>query len=326
MWNSLTRYHPRIGFTYMPSVKSRVPWETGGYLVRTNAAGFRSEREFVGERPAGTFRAILFGDSQTAGDGVANADRYSDVVETLVPGLEVYNYGIPGTGTDQQYLSYLECADVEHDLVIIGLHVENIGTVANRFRVFINDLGQEVIYAKPYYTLDQGWLVLGHVPVPKVQMTRATLSPDDVGHVHWGVPLAGLRNVVKKLGMRELLQKVTRFQPVPEYDAPDNERWILLRAILEEWIRGSRTPVLLFLVPIWPFIEESSDPTNYQARFRELAEATGCYLHDPLPDLWKYTPAERRAFRFKVDPHFSPAGHRAMAQSLAGAIERVMGS
>lgn len=106
MWHALTKYHPRIGYTFMPSVKSRVPWENGGYLLRTNAAGFRSEREFIKERTLDKFRAVLFGDSQTAGNGVSNLSRYSDVVEQLVPNLEVYNYALPGTSADQHYLTY----------------------------------------------------------------------------------------------------------------------------------------------------------------------------------------------------------------------------
>ena len=88
------RYHPRIGYTYMPSTKLRVQGVNGGYLVRTNSTGFRSEREFTQERVPGTFRALLFGDSQTAGDGMANSLRYSELLEKAVPGLEIYNYAL----------------------------------------------------------------------------------------------------------------------------------------------------------------------------------------------------------------------------------------
>lgn len=324
MWKSLSKYHPRIGFTLMPSVKSRIPWETGGYLVRTNAAGFRSDREFVRERTPGKFRAILFGDSQTAGDGSPNSDRYSDVVERLVPSLEIFNYALPATGPDQHYLTYLDCADVQHHLVIIGLHVENIVRVTCRFRPYLDETGQEVIYAKPYFSIDDGELVLHQVPVPKSPRTRSAMSADEILYVESGVNMAGLRSIVKKLGMRDLIQKLTKFQPIPEYDSPDNPKWLLLRKILETWIRGSKTPVLLFLVPMWPFVEQSSDPTNYLARYRELAQETGCHVHDPLPDLWKYPAEERRAFRFKVDSHLTAKGHQAMAISLAAAIERIL--
>lgn len=325
MWKSLSKYHPRIGYTLMPSVRSRIPWETGGYLVRTNAAGFRSDREFVKERTPDKYRALLFGDSQTAGDGNANSDRYSDIVEKLVPDLEVYNYALPATGPDQHYLTYLDCADVEHDLLIIGLHVENIVRVASRFRPYLDAGGQEVIYAKPYFTVDGGELVLHHVPVAKAPMQKDAIRPEDSPYVESGVSHAALRNVLKKLGVRDLVQKLTRFQPIPDYDSPDTPNWQLLRKILEAWIRQSKTPVLLLLVPMWPFVEQSSDPTNYLARFRELAADTGCHVHDPLPDLWRHPEAERRAFRFKVDSHLTPSGHRAIATSLASAIERIRG-
>ena len=169
----------------MPSVKSRIPWEGGGYLVRTNAAGFRSDHELTPVPCANTFCAILFGGSQTAGDGCANGDRYSDIVESLMPNIEVFNYGLPATGTDQHYLTYLDFADVDHDLLIIGLHVENIGRVAHRFYPFLDSDGKEVIYAKPYYSIEHGELVLHHVPVPKATMTKTTISADDAPYVDW---------------------------------------------------------------------------------------------------------------------------------------------
>ena len=255
-----------------------------------------------------------------------------------MPGLEVFNYALTGTGSDQQYLTYLDCADVDHDLVIIGLFVENIGRVAHRYLEFQDEHGKEVFYAKPYYEIEKGALVLRSVPVPKQPWTRLTLPPEDASQVDRGagifpgvqavlrqvVPLPLLRSAVEKLGVRELVQKVTKFQTVPDYDAPDNPRWRLLSTILETWIRGSRTPVLLVPIPNWTFIEASGDPTGYQTRFRELADATGCHLHDPLPDFWKYSAEERRAFRFPRDTHLSARGHQAMARSLAPVVARIM--
>lgn len=323
MWHALTKYHPRIGYTFMPSVKSRVPWENGGYLLRTNAAGFRSEREFIKERTLDKFRAVLFGDSQTAGNGVSNLSRYSDVVEQLVPNLEVYNYALPGTSADQHYLTYQDCADVDHDLVIVGMHIHTITRIPRRFMMYHDANDQEVVFAKPYFSLSDGALTLHHIPVPKEPITKASVSPEDAPYVDWGTPLSGLKKIAIKLGVRDLVQKATKRQPVPEYNSPDHPTWLLLRTILQTWIRECKTPVLLFLLPMWAFIEESSDPTNYLARFRELARETGCHVHDPLPDLWRYPLEERRTFRFPVDSHFTPQGHQAFAASLAPAIERI---
>ncbi len=324
MAHSLSKYHPRIGSIYMPNLKTRVLWENGGYLVRTNSAGFRSDREFSQERTPGKFRAILFGDSQTAGDGLSNSQRYSELLEGLVPGLEVFNYGITATGPDEHYLAYQEYRDSEHDLLIIGLHVENIGRIAKRYWPFTNAGGNLVICAKPYFTIENGELVLHHVPVPKTVWSEETLPPEAAAHVYWGVPHARIRHVIKKLGLRDLIQKTTRFQPLPDYDSPDTPYWLLLRKILETWIRMSRTPVLLVLIPMWPFIDGWSDPTAYQARFRELAADTGCHLHDPLPDLWNYSAEERREFRLNVDTHLTFKGHQALARSLAPVVGRIM--
>src|SRR3982751_5118059 len=98
----LFRYHPIIGYTFIPNLKTRIEHEGGGYLLRTNSTGFRSEREFRKKKDAAKFRVLLFGDSFTAADGVSNRNRYSDILEALVPDVEVYNFALPGTGTDQQ--------------------------------------------------------------------------------------------------------------------------------------------------------------------------------------------------------------------------------
>jgi hypothetical protein len=337
MWHSLWSYHPRIGYTYMPSVRSRVPFENGGYLVRTNTAGFRSEREFARERPAGVFRTILFGDSQSAGDGVSNRDRFSDILENTVPGLEVYNYSLTGSGTDQQYISYQEFGKVEHDLLIICPYAENVRRVNHRFLRFRDGSGQEVFYAKPYFEIDDGALTLHQVPVPKRPFTKETLAPEDAPHVDWGAQISsvpealrpiiqnqGVRSALKKLGIRDLVQKITKTQQAPDYDSPDNPGWLLLRGILEAWIRESPTPVLLVPIPMWTHIEGSSDATDYQTRFRELAADTGCHLHDLLPDLWKHGGEARRQFRFEHDIHLSPKGHQAVARSVTPVIEALM--
>jgi carbamoyltransferase len=325
-WRSVNQYHPRIGYTYIPGIKSRVPHESGGYLIRTNGSGFRCDREFAPHKPPGTRRVLLLGDSMTAGDGVSNGERFGDVLEELMPGVETFNYGMPGTGPDQQYLIWQEFVrGVEHDLLVISVYVENIVRVPAWFRVYYDHRGNSVIHAKPYFTLDDGRLELHHVPVPKEPRTKESLDPSEAEHVDWGLAHPTLRKVVKALGLRDLVVKLAGFQPVPDYDSPDNPRWRLMRAVLEEWIHASPAPVLLVPIPMFTHVEGVSDPTSYLARVRELAAAAGCALHDPLPDLMKHTPEERRDFRFKVDVHFTPAGHRAFAESLREPIQRLLG-
>src|ERR1044072_2965541 len=43
---TLFEYDPDIGYRFVPHLKTRVASPDGGYLVRTNGQGFRSDREF----------------------------------------------------------------------------------------------------------------------------------------------------------------------------------------------------------------------------------------------------------------------------------------
>ena len=100
----ILRHDPDIGQLYVPNQRARVPFEEGGYTVVTNSSGFRSDHEFAterGDRP----RILFLGDSFMAGFGVDNGDRFADLAGEML-GVEVYNAGITGTGTDQQVLAY----------------------------------------------------------------------------------------------------------------------------------------------------------------------------------------------------------------------------
>lgn len=321
----LFEYHPVIGYRFIPGLKARVPHEGGGYLIRINGSGFRCRHEFVPEKPPGLRRVLLFGDSFTAGDGVSDGKRYGDLLEQLVPGLEVYNLALPGTGTDQHYLIYQEfAAGMDHDLMVLAVLVENILRVKARYRIYHNEQGERVLYGKPYFELKGGELVLQQVPPPKEAVKESEL-PRELQHtIERGGRFYAVRRVLKKIKLQRLAQRLTRYQPFPEYNRPDDPTWLLLRAILIRWITQHRGPVLLVPIPFYQYVEETSDPSAYQARFREVAAATGCLLHDPLPDLRRYSREERRTFRFTADPHLTAAGHQALAQSLAPVIARVL--
>src|ERR1700679_772165 len=150
-------YDPIAGWRFIPGVRARIPHEGGGYLVRANESGFRSDTQFSGERRVGKRRLLLFGDSFTAGDGVSNGQRFGDILESLVPDLEVYNFGVPATGPDQHYLLFKHYAkDIEHDAIMIAVCVENIRRVVTRYRPFVDESGCPVLYEKPYFELDPG--------------------------------------------------------------------------------------------------------------------------------------------------------------------------
>ena len=94
--------------------------------------------------------------------------RYSDLLESYLNDVEVYNFGIPGTGTDQQYLTWKKYSkEIESDLLIIGLQVENIRRIVKSARQY-RDLNNEIVLVpKPYFKIKNNDLELFNVPVPK---------------------------------------------------------------------------------------------------------------------------------------------------------------
>ncbi len=321
----LMKYHPTIGYQFIPGLRTRVPHESGGYLVRTNGTGFRSEREFEQELNPGHRRVLLFGDSFTAGDGVSNRYRYGDQLEQRVSNLEVYNFGLPGTGTDQQDLAWQQFGKtLESHLLVLGVLVENVRRVAARYRPFFDETGREVFYEKPRFVLAGDSLEVEGPPLRKNFIEEDELARLDAKAVDRGGRMYWARMLVRRLHLQDLAQRLTRYNPTPEYNRPDNASWRVMRRILEEWIVAYGGPVLLVPIPLYQFVEETSDPTHYQARFAEVAEATGCHLHDPLPDLRKRPIEQRRKFRFEADVHMTPAGHAALADSLAPVVDHIL--
>lgn len=318
-------YHPVIGYRFTPNLKTRVPHEGGGYLMQVNETGFRSNRPFLPARTPGRKRLLVFGDSFTAGDSVANAQRFTDLLEARIPDLEVYNFGLPNSGTDQHHLIWREYGrQIEHDLVLIVVYVENIRRITAAYRLLQDERGVPRIYAKPYYQLKDGRLDLHHVPVPPEPLGEDQMPAAQQGRVDRSGRFYHLRRLVNALGLRDLAQKLSRYQPVPGFNRPDHPDWLLMRAILTAWVRELDTPVVLMPLPMDQHLLGQSDARPYQARFRELAADLGATLHDPLPDQQRHSLDQRRSFRWEHDVHYTPLGNQVVADSLAPAIARLL--
>ena len=336
MLRQLYQYHPVIGFTFVPNLKARVPHAGGGYLVRTNAQGFRADRPFTRARTPGKRRVLLFGDSFTAGEGVSNGRRYGDHLERLVPDLEVYNFGLPATGTDQHWLIARElAAGIEHDFVMIGVFVENIRRVASRYRWFQDDAGKRVLFAKPWFELDaRGALELHGVPAPKRPLTESELAPEDRAHIAavarfprlkrgWNAARAHplFERAVVETGLLEKLQRASGYQPLPEYHDANARAWRTMHAVLVEWARSCPSRAAIVPIPLHQYAYGISSARSYDARLREAASTAGADYWDPLPELRVRCETDRSLY-FPSDGHLTNAGHQALAEILAPYVEK----
>lgn len=102
----------------------------GDQTVITNSQGYRDE-EIPVEKPEGTLRVLLVGDSVAFGHGVAGEDVYSEQLEPMltkelgVP-VEVINTAVPGNSPFQEYVDLERGLKFQPDLVIYAFVLNDV--------------------------------------------------------------------------------------------------------------------------------------------------------------------------------------------------------
>jgi hypothetical protein len=156
---------PVLGWTYAPGqtgMKLDRRLEYAAY-TRINSAGFR-DLERSPEKPSGTVRVVLLGDSMLAGLQVpleqAMAQRLEGFLNRSGGGTryEVVNCATDGYGTAQEWLAYRErCRRYQPDLVLLGFFASN--DVLDNYwdaRVFNHPLARKC--GRAYFELRDGKL------------------------------------------------------------------------------------------------------------------------------------------------------------------------
>jgi hypothetical protein len=129
--------------------------------ITSNSAGLRGLREYSWEPRADQVRVLCVGDSFTFGEHLRDEETMPVRLEAeLNQGSatwEVLNLGVVAYGTDQQWLRLSEKGlRYKPSIVVLGFFEENLDRNVLSFRD----------YAKPYFLLRHGQLVLQNVPVP----------------------------------------------------------------------------------------------------------------------------------------------------------------
>jgi len=156
-------YDEELGWRNIPNWKAT----TYGQKLTTNSKNLR-DREYPFEKPAGTKRLLVLGDSFVWGYGVGDSDIFTEVMETKFKRAkmpwEVINTGVSGWGNDQQYLYFArEGIKYAPDVVVLAFYIGNDPkNNVNSVQYGLN---------KPLFQ-DMN-LTLGNVPVPKPQDKEA---------------------------------------------------------------------------------------------------------------------------------------------------------
>lgn len=241
---------PELGWDLRPGVRSE--------RVNTNARGLRGLREYDPKPPPGARRVLCVGDSFTFGEKLMDDESLPARLEAELNRSgrwEVLNLGVPGYGTDQQWLRLQRLGfQYAADVVVLGFFEDDIRRNIMSFRD----------YAKPYFELSAGQLVLRNVPVPSPEEIQARPPAGPTCRLRLGcaaeqiqdglafdyqildaertpagrVTLAildAMRQAVLSRGMRFVLMTISR----PVLPRPSKTEELLVR-----WAARTGTPVL----------------------------------------------------------------------------------
>jgi len=155
---SIIRFDPALGWAKPPGDQAWLHRPEYDVHLAVNAHGLRGP-DRGHEKPPGTGRVLLLGDSFTEGFTVREEGTLRAVLESLLaaPGCgrwEVINAGTLGYSTDQEYLFFAtEGRRYQPDVVVVLF--------------FYNDLNGNVTTGlKPSFTVDDGRLALHDSPLP----------------------------------------------------------------------------------------------------------------------------------------------------------------
>jgi carbamoyltransferase len=297
-------YHDVIGWWHVPSLHARIPLGGTFHTVTTNSAGMRSLREYPHERLPARKRILFLGDSYTAGDGVSNPQRFTDLLEARYSHLDAMNFALNGSGTDQQLLIFETMArHYAADAYVFCICVENIAR--NLYTCFpsFDFRGRQLVYRpKPYFERSDGSLVLRNQPVPLEKRSK-----DALGDWQCSFPYVPGSD-----------------DPYAIYQFPDRPHWRIMRAILERFMAAVRgKPVLLVPMPMYSHYLEQNPPI-YWPRFQELEDRPGnVFAVDLLPALMRRPLAQRESFRFADDPHYTAQAHAVVADAIDAALREL---
>lgn len=267
-------------YTYKPDSTG----STYGHPIRINRFGFRGA-DFVPRDSSGTsqgFRILVLGDSLSMGEGVAEEERYTNILEAklraLYPSLsiEVINLGVQGFETVQEEkILYRMWDKVRPDLTVIQFYLNDTNVtydhylpyqppIPSRLRPFLERLLLFRVL-EPWYDRPYRWF--NNIPTyGEVEMRSRNVESRD-----WKLFAQSVQNI---------------------------GRWVIDHSQL--------SPFVLFLT------EEPGKQDHFYRNVRKTFEGNGFMWVEP--EVIRYRPVSR--FEFHPDAEM----HRAYAESLLKAI------
>jgi hypothetical protein len=320
---------PYLHHALVPNSYAELRQRDFSYIQRVNHLGLRG-RETTVEKPAGTKRVLMLGDSFTMGKGVEDGQTFSVLVEQNLQAalascggsVEVLNAGVDSYAPVLSYIDFKRrLARLAPDLVVLNFDH--------------SDLIQETAYRKQAVRDSDGEIVA----VP--QVAQDSLYEQFVSWTsrHLYLTRALLVYVNRAMGYRELtvrrvVNEASRetFAHTLEGDVDRTAQWHDVFESIGRIKHLADSIQADFLLTTYPWghqlgdvgwasgrdalIKKGERTTGLtQQTIRDRSAALGIDLFEALPVFQKYRGSE--PLYFDYDPHWTPAGQRVMAEGLS---------
>jgi hypothetical protein len=274
-------------------------------LVHQNQFGLRGPDDMQLNKTSGRKRVLVLGDSYVWGFGVEQSKLFS-APEVHGTDEEILNFGVSGYGTDQEYLFYLlkgEKFDV--DQVVLAFTPYN--DVTN------NLASKQYSYLKPYFTLNDGKLVLHNDHVRNSRVRNFVRRLDRECRV-WNLVVDGLQGFTNTLLPKRKQQHAERNLVVSDADRAGIELTLALLKKLNETAAARHAEFHVVFIPHKRHVEKHL-PENHP--FVPLIAASltqmGVSYREPYPEFLRSAVAGVELFNPR-DNHFNGAGHALFAK------------
>jgi len=304
--------HDIWGYCYRPNLNIRLlsaDLSMPGYFLKTNNYGFRTSLnndEFSSSKKT---KILIIGCSFSAGDGVANSCRFSDLVTYYDDHIEIYNAALPGSGHDQQYLILKDLIPIiRPNIVLLAPFTECANRNLVGERSFIDPLhGGITKRSKPYFIMKNNDIVLQNVPVPQWKSFAHVYS-------NFSKLIADFENIFRSLYKK---MSSTPFF-LNKYPNLSPEGQILTASIIKAIsITSGEYGAKLIIMPLPSKKDLSSNQINAVLNFYySLSDSSDFHVIDVSQSFKRLSSRLEDSLFIPSDGHYSPFGHRLITDFL----------
>lgn len=271
--------------------------------VHQNQFGLRGPDNMQLGKTPGRRRILVLGDSYVWGLSASQDEIFTD---PKVHGTddEFINCGVCGYGTDQEYLFYLRtCQQFDVDQVVLVFTVDN--DVAN------NLASKQYTYLKPYFTLNNGELVL-HNDHVRYNMVYSFNRECRV----WNIVRQGVEGLSHTLRPKRDPKYSDPNAVISDADRAGIELTLAIIKKIKDAVTAHHAEFYVVFIPQTSRVHKGM-PDNHP--FAPLIAAgltrMGVHYREPYPEFVKSAKAGIELFH-APDGHFNAAGHALFAKFL----------